>query len=436
VSEPGNHALWKGVLLLMLAAIVTSAVFSRIVNTNTFSLHALWKARTVRAFLGTTRASTARNPNPFTGFDADDDVSLRDLWPARVSPAEAARGGERSESVPPMHVLNVTLNLAAGRNLAWQQRKGESMTMTPLHAGSAFTGYRRMEPYANPGVPTPSSKPGYGGRDGVSLGTAMAISGAAVSPNDGAGTTAIGAFLMTFFNARLGWWLGNPGAPGADTWLRSAPKSRLTPILSEMAGRTSDRSEYVYLSDGGQFENLALYEMVFRRNRFILVSDAGADPNYTFEDLGNAVRKIRIDFGIPIEFDNPVNIGRAGTNDGAYWATAKIKYSAVDMPQSAGCKEEDYDGVLVYIKPAVYGKMEPRDVINYANLSPTFPQESSADQFFSESQFESYRALGSWIIDELVADSSAPGTPATATAQRKGSLLSDWPGLGAYKNKY
>jgi hypothetical protein len=108
LSEPGNHALWKGVLLLMLAAIVMSAVFSRIVNTNTFSLHALWKARTVRAFLGTTRASTARNPNPFTGFDADDDVSLRDLWPARVSPAEAARGGERSESVPPMHVLNVT----------------------------------------------------------------------------------------------------------------------------------------------------------------------------------------------------------------------------------------------------------------------------------------------------------------------------------------
>jgi hypothetical protein len=434
--DPSARALWFGVLALMVLMIAAGVFFSTFVNTNTFSLHAMWKARTVRAFLGTTRASSARNPNPFTGFDADDDLSMRDLWPARASAAEAASATERSEAVPPLHVLNVTLNLAAGRDLAWQQRKGESMTLTPLHGGSMFTGYRRMEPHADPAVSNPSSAPGYGGPDGVSLGTAMAISGAAASPNDGSGTTALGAFLMTFFNARLGWWLGNPGAPGADTWQRTAPKQRLTPILSEMFGQTSDRSQYVYLSDGGHFENLALYEMVFRRNRFIVVSDAGADPDYTFEDLGNAVRKIRIDFGIPIEFDNPVNIGRAGTADGAYWATAKIRYSAVDMPNDVGCKAEDYDGVLVYIKPAVYGKIEPRDVVNYANLSPTFPQESSADQFFSESQFESYRALGSWIVDQLVANSAAAGAPATANALRPGSLLSEWPSLKPFQSMY
>ena len=434
--DPAARALWFGVLALMILMIGTGVIFSMFVNTNTFSLHAMWKARTVRAFLGTTRASSARNPNPFTGFDADDDLSMRDLWPARASAAEAANATERSEVVPPMHVLNVTLNLAAGRDLAWQQRKGESMTLTPLHGGSMFTGYRRMEPHADPAVQNPSSAPGYGGPDGVSLGTAMAISGAAASPNDGSGTTALGAFLMTFFNARLGWWLGNPGAPGAATYTRPAPKWRLTPILSEMFGQTSDRSEYVYLSDGGHFENLALYEMVFRRNRFIVVSDAGADPDYTFEDLGNAVRKIRIDFGIPIEFDNPVNIGRAGTADSAYWATAKIRYSAVDMPDEIGCRAEDCDGVLVYIKPAVYGKVEPRDVVNYANLSPTFPQESSADQFFSESQFESYRALGSWIIDQLVANSAAPGNPATVNALRSGSLLSEWPSLKPFQSKY
>jgi hypothetical protein len=425
--QPGNKALWAGVLVLMMLMLGAGAFFSTVVNTNTFSLHAMWKARTVRAFLGTTREEAGRNPNPFTGFDSDDDVSMRDLWPARVSPAEAEHSGERSEDVPPMHVLNVTLNLAAGRNLAWQQRKGESMTMTPLHAGSAFTGYRRMEPYANPGVPTPSSRPGYGGEDGVSLGTAMAISGAAASPNDGAGTTALGAFLMTFFNARLGWWLGNPGAPGADTWQRSAPKQRLTPIVSEMLGLTTDRSQYVYLSDGGHFENLAMYEMVFRRCRFIVVCDAGADPNYTFEDLGNAVRKCRIDFGIPIEFESGIKIRSADGAGGAYWATARIRYSAVDMPP--GCTPDDYDGVLVYVKPAVYGTIEPRDVVNYANLSPSFPQESSADQFFTESQFESYRALGSWIVDQLVANPAAPGAPVTVKAQREGSLLWDWPNV-------
>ena len=67
-----------------------------------------------------------------------------------------------------------------------------------------------------------------------------------------------------------------------------------------------------------------------------------------------------------------------------------------------GCTPDDYDGVLVYVKPAVYGTIEPRDVVNYANLSPSFPQESSADQFFTESQFESYRALGFEIMDGVL----------------------------------
>ena len=42
--------------------------------------------------------------------------------------------------------------------------------------------------------------------------------------------------------------------------------------------------------------------MVLRRCHYIVVSDAGQDPECSFADLGEAVRKIRIDFGIPIEF--------------------------------------------------------------------------------------------------------------------------------------
>ncbi len=427
-NPPGDQAVWRGVAALMALMLFGGLFFSNYVNTNTFSLHAMWKVRTVRAFLGTTRAAADRNPNPFTGFDVDDNLSLRTLWPARWSTAEADSEGQRSEALPPMHVLNVTLNLAAGRNLAWQQRKGESMTLSPLHGGSAFTGYRRMGLREQPSRRSTDNAPGYGGPRGVSLGTAMAVSGAAASPSDGSNTTTLSSFLMTFFNARLGWWLGNPGAAGANTWQNSAPLWRLTPILSEMFGLTSDKSAYVYLSDGGHFENLAMYEMVFRRNRFIVVSDAGADPDYTFEDLGNAVRKIRTDFGIPIDFETPVNIKSGDSSFGAYWATARIRYSCIDMP--AGGNPDDYDGVLVYIKPAVYGKFEPRDVANYASLSPTFPQESSADQFFSESQFESYRQLGSWIVDQLVANPAAGGAPVKVTAHREGSLLSDWPKLG------
>ena len=140
----------------------------------------------------------------------------------------------------------------------------------------------------------------YGGEDGISLGTAMAISGAAASPNQGYISSAPLAFLMALFNVRLGWWLGNPGRSGKVTHKYDGPRNALVPFFSELLGMTSDTNKYVYLSDGGHFENLALYEMVRRRCRFIVVSDAGCDPDFEFEDLGNAVRKIEIDLGVPI----------------------------------------------------------------------------------------------------------------------------------------
>ena len=107
------------------------------------------------------------------------------------------------------------------------------------------------------------------------------------------------AFLMTLFNVRLGWWLGNPGLAGNDTWQRRNPRSSILPYIYEATGNTNDTYPYVYLSDGGHFENLGLYEMVLRRSHRIVVSDGGCDPKYVYEDLGNAVRKIRIDLGIP-----------------------------------------------------------------------------------------------------------------------------------------
>jgi hypothetical protein len=57
----------------------------------------------------------------------------------------------------------------------------------------------------------------------------------------------------------------------------------------------------LYLSDGGHFDNLGVYEMVRRRCRFVVLSDAGCDPDCTFLDLGNAIRKAFIDQGIRIE---------------------------------------------------------------------------------------------------------------------------------------
>jgi hypothetical protein len=78
-------------------------------------------------------------------------------------------------------------------------------------------------------------------------------------------------------------------------------------------------------------------------------------------------------------------------------AIGRIGYSAVD-PDVNGKKAPD--GIIIYIKPACYGE-EPRDIYEYFKRSETFPHESTADQFFSESQFESYRMLGAHTMEKL-----------------------------------
>ena len=139
--------------------------------------------------------------------------------------------------------------------------------------------------------------PGYG--DDIRLGTAVSVSGAAASPNAGYHSSPLVTILMTVLNARLGLWFGNPAR---TAWRRSGPGFAFY-LFDELFGRTTSKGKYVYLSDGGHFENLGAYELVRRRCRYIVVCDAGADPGLSFWDLGSLVRKCRQDFGIRIEID-------------------------------------------------------------------------------------------------------------------------------------
>ncbi len=371
---PFAGELWQ-VLAAIAALVVLGLLTGRFVNVNRFSLQAMYRNRLVRAYLGASNAR--RRPNLFTGFDPDDNLRMHDLRTNR-----------------PFPVVNMALNLVAGKDLAWQERKADCFTSTPLHCGSARLGYRRSQ--------------AYGGEKGISLGTAVATSGAAANPNMGSYSSPALAFIMTLFNARLGVWLGNPGLLGSDTYTRSGPRSSALVLLSEALGHTDSDHPYVNLSDGGHFENLGIYEMVRRRCRHVVVCDAGGDPTYAFNDLGNAIRKIRIDFGIPIDFEDRILIRPKSSqpeDSARYCALGRIRYSAVD---GSGAE----DGTLIYVKPAVYeSPYEPYDVYNYARSSSDFPHESTADQWFSESQFESYRILGEATIRAMIGWDARTRTP-------------------------
>ena len=91
------------------------------------------------------------------------------------------------------------------------------------------------------------------------------VGGAAANPNMGYHSSPLVSLLMTMLNVRLGWWLGNPGEAGENTWKRNGPPRAAFPIIMEAFGLTNENRPYVNLSDGGHFENLGLYEMVRRR---------------------------------------------------------------------------------------------------------------------------------------------------------------------------
>ena len=335
-------------LVLAFIFLVFSFIMARYININKFSLQAMYRSRLIRAYQGASNQDS--KTNPFTGFADNDNLFMSQLTPG----------------LKPFHVVNITLNLVSGKRLAWQQRKAESFTVSALHSG--YGAYYR-----------PSKK--YAGQRGISLGTAVAISGAAASPNMGYHSSPSMAFVMTLFNARLGAWLGNPGR---KRWKDEGPRTAFDSIVREAFGLTNDTSPYVYLSDGGHFENLALYEMIHRRCRYIVVLDGGADPTYTYEDLGNALRKIRIDRKVSIIFESAVHVGPPEVR----CAVAKIHYP--DAPE----------GQLVYVKPVVLGT-EPPDVAAYKAANVDFPHQSTGDQWFDESQTESYRMLGLCSIVEV-----------------------------------
>jgi hypothetical protein len=206
------------------------------------------------------------------------------------------------------------------------------------------------------------------------------------------------AFLLSFFNARLGWWLPNP-----RNLRNSGILSRLsgpTPVLGlpyllrELFGMVSDDAPFVNVSDGGQFENMGLYELVRRRCRTILICDAEADSGFVFEGLGMAIRKCRIDFGVEIDIPGLDQLVPAANGySPASFATGTILYPNPTHPHYP------IVGTILYLKATITGN-EPPDIRNYKREHSSFPSESTLNQWFTESQFESYRRLGQYICEQ------------------------------------
>jgi hypothetical protein len=380
--------------------LATALLFGIRLDINDFSMHAFYRDRLARCYAGA--SYPRRRPDRFTGFArTDSEIRVADLLPVAFTKGEVQGKKAEASKVPysgPFPIFCTSVNLTFGQDLAWQERKAASFAFTPLYSGYSvgwtseyvltnrpkytYNGFARTKDYAYEG-------------GGIPLHSAVAISGAAVSPNWGYHTEPAMAFLLTMFNVRLGWWIKNPRL--IKTTCPPSPPFPLYNLTSELMGRATDASSYVYLTDGGHFDNMGLYELVRRRCRRILICDAEQDGDNTFEGIGMSIRKCRVDFGVEIDLDlrqldpHVIDPSRVPPTPLApsHFVKGTIRYPE-DGPT-------DKAGDILYIKASLTGD-EPGDILNYKRQHDEFPHESTADQWFSESQFESYRRLGYHIV--------------------------------------
>ena len=285
--------------------------------------------------------------------------------------------------------MNAAINIQGSEFLNRRGRNADFFTFTPHRIGSEMTEY-----CDSAGLEALDPR--------IDVAAAMAISGAAVSSNMGRNSVRPLALTLTMLNLRLGYWLPNPRyvAPANDgerprlrDWFKSAVY-----FASEAFGLLDERMSDIYLTDGGHIENLGLYQLLKRRCKLIVVVDGEQDGDYGFSSLVALQRFARIDLGVRIhlpweEVRDSAKMVDAMMSNGALPANfdAKGKHVAVgeiDYGEGAGQK-----GLLVYVKASLSGD-ENDYILDYKRRYPAFPHETTGDQFFSEEQFEAYRALG------------------------------------------
>lgn len=326
--------------------------------------------------------------------------SLNSFYRDRLSRAYINDGSPDGEKAPclselastasgaPFLLVNAAVNLPASADIELRGRRSDFFLLSPLWTGSAVTGYCRTSD-----LEAVLEKRG----ESCDLATAMAISGAAVSPHMGMRNLGVVArTALVAANVRLSQWLPNPSRVASGK-----PPGRFSVMGSrwrEARGNFDENDDFVNLSDGGHVENLGVYELLRRRCKLIIAVDGECDPMRGSGALIKATRLAAIDLGVRIELDlGEVRLDESVAEQGrsqGHWAFGVIDYG----PSGSGAGREL--GYLVYIKSSLTGN-EPDYVKQYHRLHPAFPHQTTADQFFDEEQFEAYRALGEHAAGDL-----------------------------------
>lgn len=376
--------------IVLIFAVLIIPIF---VDINQISPHKMYRDRLMETFLKAPEISPTA-PICERGGEAD-----------RTLLSEIAAKGNWS----PYQLINCNIILNNAVTPRFRGRVGDSFLLSPLFCGSDATDYIASDRFA-------------GGQ--MTLATAMSISGAAENPHagvsgEGKSINPVVAFLMTFLGLRLGYWTFNPATSFRKLNSVMRPNYIFPGLYSLLNFGHAEKSLFIELSDGGHFDNTGIYELVRRRTPVIILADGSADPDCAFDDLGNAIERIRVDFGVSIRFPD-VTFDLSGLLPGSQASvskdSAKIydeKYNLSERGYAIGDivypdtpTEKAFIGRFVYIKATITRNL-PGDLYAYKTCHPSYPNQSTLDQFFDERQFECYRELGYQLTSQLLNNEQA-----------------------------
>jgi hypothetical protein len=451
-----------GVLAALIALLGQNTFF---INLST--MHTFYSQRLTRAYLGASNsARLCDSKSHITDVIDGDDIAANKYWRWPVQPVagfvesfmtmlKQRLWGARAKEPPsfpagrngsPLHIVNVTINETFDNRtgIQVQDRKGVPLAIGP--AGFSVGVRHHLVADKDKGhIALPDGAGQYRVFDTnklkrdpeeLSLGRWVSISGAAAGSAVGSRTTLPTAMLATFANVRLGYWWDSGLELGAGSFLRKLLPPVYRALLAEFLCNLRGTGDRLWnLSDGGHFENLGGYELIRRRLPLIILVDAEQDADYKFSGLADLIRKARLDFGAEIEFvDPPKNLPGFGTlgqlrrvqppEDGQIESSVGLELPAdragLSHAHAAIAKVTYVDGKsppswLVYVKATLKGD-EPVDVLEYHSNHPDFPHDSTANQFFDEAQWESYRRLGEHIGSKVLTSAVFDLASANATA--------------------
>jgi Patatin-like phospholipase len=388
---------------------------------NANSLHRLYRDRLSKAFLFDPTTIVARHLAPGSKLQSaplSDPAAFKRLKYENVelAPLDRFRLSEISCVDTPCHLINTALNIQGSKYANRRGRNADFFLFSPKFIGSAATQYVRTEELED-------------AVKELDLATAMAISGAAASSNMGASSIKALTPTLAILNVRLGYWAANPRQLAHDR----KPSSMFASVfdqfyfLQELLGLMRETSNTIYLTDGGHIENLGIYELLRRRCQLIIAVDAEADPEMSFRSLVALQRYARIDLGVLID------LPWAEIRDATRAASKEIAETGGLPPNAAphgphcAVGEITYpqggNGILIYVKSSITGD-ENDYIVDYKRRFPTYPHETTADQLFSEEQFEVYRALGFHAVTEVFSGRDQVGMR-PKPAQWEGTVLNE-----------